>query len=103
MSEQNFSKSKLNLHQIPTVTKNVNKFGLTVMENLYILRSRYANEAEGLEYNGKQCKSFGHELVLGAFGDRPETFPRGSPICLDGTGLGRFFFQFFFAEQIDFF
>ena len=58
---------------------------------------------EGLEYNGKQWKSFGHELVLGKLGDQPDTFHHGSPICLDGGRLGRFFFQFFFAEKIDFF
>ena len=58
-----------------------------------------ANEAEGLEYNGKQCKSFGHKLVLGALGDRPETFRRGSPICLDGGRLGRFFFPIFFRRE----
>ena len=70
-----------------------------LLNHLYILRSRYANEAEGLKYNGKQWKSFGHELVLGKFGDRPETFPRGSPICLDGTGLGHFFPPFFFPRK----
>ena len=70
---------------------------------LYILRSLYANEAEGPEYNEKQWKSFEHELLLGKLGDRPETFRRRSPICLDGGRLGRFFFQIFFAEKIDFF
>ena len=70
---------------------------------IYILRCHYANEAEGLEYNGKQCKSFGTELVLDALGDRPETFSSGYPNGLDCEGLGCFFFQFFFAEKIDFF
>ena len=70
---------------------------------LYILRCHYANEAEGLEYNGKQWKSFGTELVLDALGNRPETFSCGCPNGLDCEGLGRFFFQFFFAEKFDFF
>ena len=67
--------------------------------NLYILRSCYANEAEGLEYNGKQCKSFGTELVLDTLGDQPETYSGGYPNGLDCEGLGCFFFLIFFRRE----
>ena len=70
-----------------------------VTSNLYILRSLYANEAEGLKYNGKQWKFFGHKLVLGKLGDWPETFHLCCPLCLDGGRLGRFFSNFFRREN----